>query len=53
MKTGKPVPLTTRDLLGALGRVKPTTKEWFATAKNYAVYANEAGVYDEILKYLK
>jgi hypothetical protein len=32
--------------------VKPTTKEWFLTARNYALYANEGGLYDEILTYL-
>jgi SpoVK/Ycf46/Vps4 family AAA+-type ATPase len=46
-------PLTTRDLTDALGKVKPSTREWFATAKNYAVYSNESGIYDDILKYLR
>ena len=40
-------------LAAAAGTVKPTTKEWFATARNYALYANQGGVYDDILKYLK
>ena len=52
MKTGRPEPLTTRDLATAAKRVRPSTAEWFATAKNYALYANEAGLYDEILEYL-
>jgi SpoVK/Ycf46/Vps4 family AAA+-type ATPase len=52
-KTGIPAPLTTRDLLAAAGRVKPTTAEWFATARNYALYSNQGGVYDDVLKYLK
>jgi AAA+ superfamily predicted ATPase len=53
MKTGVPQPIRTRDLLQALGTQKPTTREWFATAKNYALYSNQGGVYDDILKYLK
>lgn len=53
MATGRPQPLTTRDLLRAAKQVKPSTKEWFATAKNYALYSNEAGLYDDILDYLK
>ncbi len=53
IKTGQPSPLTTSDLLSALKRVKPTTTEWFATARNHAVYSNQGGTYDEILKYLK
>lgn len=52
MKTGKVIPITTKDLLKAASTIKPTTKEWFATAKNYAVYSNESGVYDDIKKYM-
>lgn len=53
MKTGVPEPMTTKDLLKAAGTHKATTREWFTTAKNYALYANESGLYDEILKYTK
>ena len=53
MKTGRVDPLSARDLLAAAGQIKPTTIEWFASAKNYALYANQAGQYDEILAYLK
>ncbi len=53
MKDGVPKPLTTRDLQEALGQVKPSTKEWFATARNYALYSNQGGAYDDVLRYLK
>ncbi len=53
IRDGLPAPLTTRDLLAAAALVRPSTREWFATARNYALYANEGGAYDEILKYLK
>ena len=46
-------PLKTKDLLGQLKRVKPSTGPWFASARNYALYANQGGEYDEILDYLK
>jgi len=52
MKSGKPVPIAGSDLLDAAKRTRATTKEWFATARNYALYANEGGLYDEILSYL-
>ena len=52
IKQGLPSALTTQDLTAAIKKVKPSTKEWFQTAKNYAIYANESGVYDEILEYL-
>ena len=48
-----PEPLTQKDLLNAAAKHKPTTREWFTTARNYALYANESGLYDEILKYTK
>src|SRR5262245_4364469 len=53
MQTGVPKPLTTRDLQSAISNVKPTAREWFATARNYALYSNQGGLYDDILKYLK
>ena len=53
LRDGVPKPLTTKDLAAAAATVKPSTKEWFATARNYALYSNQGGVYDDILKYLK
>ena len=53
MKQGKIIPVTTADLKNAITKHKATTKEWFATARNYALYSNESGLYDDILKYLK
>jgi SpoVK/Ycf46/Vps4 family AAA+-type ATPase len=53
IKIGIPKPLTTKDLVSAVSSIKPSTKEWFASARNYALYANEGGLYDDILKYLK
>ena len=53
MRDGVPKPMTTKDLLAAAGQVRPSTKEWFGTARNYALYSNQGGVYDDILKYLK
>jgi len=53
MKAGLPKPLTTRDLTSSAGGVKPSTREWFSTARNYALYSNQGGTYDEVLKYLK
>lgn len=52
METGKVIPLTTKDLIRAAGMHKPTTKAWFESAKNYAMYSNQGGFYDDVLKYL-
>jgi len=53
LKTGIPEPITTQDLLQAAKRHHASTREWFNTAKNYALFANESGIYDEILKFIK
>jgi AAA+ superfamily predicted ATPase len=53
LREGVPQPLTTRDLLDALAAARPSTREWFAAARNYALYSNQGGLYDDVLKYLK
>jgi AAA+ superfamily predicted ATPase len=45
--------ISTADLRAAQKKVKPTTLEWFSTAKNFATYANDSGQFDEVLDYLK
>ena len=52
LKTGKVIPLTTADLIKAAGRHRPTTRAWFESAKNYAMYSNQSGLYDDVLHYL-
>ena len=52
IKTGVPQPISQKDIVNALKRVTPSTKEWFTSARNYALYANESGLYDDILAYL-
>jgi SpoVK/Ycf46/Vps4 family AAA+-type ATPase len=52
-ETGEVKPLRQKDLLQAAKAVKPSTREWFTTAKNYALYSNQGGHYDDILDYLK
>lgn len=53
MASGVPKPITTADLLNAAKQHRASTTEWFTTAKNYALFANKSGLYDDILKYLK
>jgi SpoVK/Ycf46/Vps4 family AAA+-type ATPase len=48
----KVVPITQKDLLNAIKRHQPSTKEWLATAKNHVLYANQSGLYDDVMKYL-
>jgi AAA+ superfamily predicted ATPase len=53
IKQGRPKPLTTRDFLAAIELIQTSVTEWFSTARNYAIYSNENGIYDDILKYLQ
>ena len=53
LKTGRPLPIATKDLLAAAKQVTPSTRDWFSSARNYALYSNQGGQYDDILKYLK
>jgi SpoVK/Ycf46/Vps4 family AAA+-type ATPase len=50
---GIPKPLQTKDLLNAMKKHKASTQEWFSTAKNFALFANDSGLYDDILTYIK
>jgi SpoVK/Ycf46/Vps4 family AAA+-type ATPase len=52
MKENRVIPLTTKELLSAAGKVKPSTRAWFETAKNYALFSNQGGFYDDVVTYL-
>ncbi|SEL69338.1 ATP-binding protein [Streptacidiphilus jiangxiensis] len=43
----------TGDLTAALKQVKPSIEPWLAAARNVALFANEGGIYDDLLAYLK
>lgn len=45
--------ITQNDFKRALKEVKQSTRPWFEVARNYAMFANEGGVYDDLLEYLK
>lgn len=50
---GVPRPISTKDLMNASKKHKASTQEWFASAKNFALFANDSGLYDDILLYMK
>ena len=52
MKSGRPEPLRTKDLAAAAKQVKPSTREWFATARNHVLYSNQGGAYDDVARYM-
>ncbi|TDD26325.1 AAA family ATPase [Actinomadura sp. KC06] len=53
MRAGRPLPLSTADLMGAVRSARPTAvTEWMGTARNYVMHANESGVWDDLLPWL-
>ncbi len=53
LTTGKARPILQADFKRALNQVKPSTRAWFDTARNYAQFANEGGVYDDLLAFMR
>lgn len=52
MRKGTVIPVGGKMLLNACKNVKPSTRKWFESAKNYALYANQSGFYDDVLIYM-
>jgi SpoVK/Ycf46/Vps4 family AAA+-type ATPase len=52
-RTGEVRPIRQHDLEAGLGQLRPSTGPWFETARNVALFANEGGQYDDLLRYLK
>ena len=53
IETGKIRPIQHKDFAAALKQVYPSTRSWLETAKDYALFANEGGVYDDLADYLR
>jgi SpoVK/Ycf46/Vps4 family AAA+-type ATPase len=51
--SGREHPIDQAVLAAVLKDARPSTQPWLETARNYALYANEGGSYDELLAYLK
>jgi transitional endoplasmic reticulum ATPase len=52
MRENRLVPITTDDLIRAAKSLQPSTRAWFESAKNYALYANQSGFYNDVLSFL-
>ena len=53
IQSGHARPIRQADFLKALKEITPSVRPWFDTARNYALFANEGGTYDELLAYLR
>ncbi|ORT61843.1 ATP-binding protein [Streptomyces sp. CB03238] len=52
-RTGTVRMINTKDLMGAAKQIRPSTEPWFSAARNVATFANDGGMYDDLLAYLK
>ena len=52
-RTGTVRMIGMKDLLAAADDVVPSAEPWFASARNVAMFANEGGMYDDLVAYLK
>ncbi|MFH8476972.1 ATP-binding protein [Streptomyces sp. NPDC018000] len=53
VRTGTVRMIGMKDLLAAANDVVPSAEPWFASARNVAMFANEGGMYDDLVRYLK
>ena len=45
--------ITTADFMQAVRHVKPSTRGWFETARNFVLFANQSGSYDDLQEYMR
>lgn len=53
IEAGSDVPVRNDHLRAALKPLKPTTREWFAMARDHARLVKGTGLYDDMLRYLE
>jgi SpoVK/Ycf46/Vps4 family AAA+-type ATPase len=53
MSTGKVRNIGQADFQRALKDVRPSTRAWFETARNFVLFANEGGLYDDLMTYMR
>ena len=53
LSSGTNRPIQPADFYRALREVSPSTRPWFDVARNYAMFANEGGAYDDLLAYMR
>jgi SpoVK/Ycf46/Vps4 family AAA+-type ATPase len=53
LQSGTTRPIQLGDFDRALREVSPSTRPWFDVARNYAMFANEGGAYDDLLAYMR
>ena len=53
IRQGSVRPISQADIIDAVRTVQPSIGPWVETARNFATYSNDTGMYDELVDYLK
>jgi SpoVK/Ycf46/Vps4 family AAA+-type ATPase len=53
LSSGTVEPVGQEDLVRAMKEIRPSTRSWFETARNYVFFANEGGGYDDLMEYMR
>ena len=53
INSGTVRPIEMADFDRALKQVRPSTPSWFETVRNFVLFANESGLYDDLLAYMR
>lgn len=53
MSSGEMVPITDKELKAALKDARPSIANWFETARNYAMFANASGEFNDLSEYIR
>ena len=53
MKTGNVESITNRELKSALREIRPSIASWFETARNYVMFANAGGEFNDLAEYMQ
>jgi SpoVK/Ycf46/Vps4 family AAA+-type ATPase len=51
--TGQVRSISQDDLEQALRELRPSTRQWFETARNFVMFANDGGMYDDLMNYMR
>jgi AAA+ superfamily predicted ATPase len=51
--SGIPRPIQGADLERAVAEISPSTTAWLHTARNFAEFANDGGVYDDLMRFIR
>lgn len=52
LQAGVTRPIGQSDLMDGVRTIRPSVDPWLETARNFAIYSNEGGTYDDLLTYL-